>query len=282
MQKIEVKLAKNYGFCFGVRRAIEIAQSRPNSVVLGELIHNPKEIARLERDFGVGVCEDIEKIDPAKAVIIRTHGIQKNDLSKLKERGADITDATCPFVIKPQEICAKCSREGYEIIIFGDAAHPEIKGVVSYCENSTPLVINSLESLKAAKEQNKIKSKVALISQTTKSAEVFGQIAEFLSGICSEVRVFNTICNATFDNQQSARSLAKEVEIMIIVGGKNSSNTKMLYKISSEFCENCYLIEDENELNVEWFVGKKSCGITAGASTPEWIIEKVLKRIKEF
>lgn len=274
---MEVKLAKNYGFCFGVRRAIKLAESKPNSITLGPLIHNAKEIERLKENFNVEVNENIQEVKPNQEVIIRTHGITKNDLEELKKKTNNITDATCPFVTKPQEICERMSKEGYQIIIFGDVKHPEVKGVMSYCQNE-PVVIDKLETLKDIK----ISDKVALISQTTKNVEIFLKIADFLIPQCSECRVFNTICNATFDNQDSARSLAKEVDVMVIVGGKNSANTKQLYNISKEFCQDCYLIEEAQELQETWFIGKQICGVSAGASTPNWIIDKVVERLKSF
>ncbi|HIS09278.1 MAG TPA: 4-hydroxy-3-methylbut-2-enyl diphosphate reductase [Candidatus Scatomorpha intestinipullorum] len=274
---MQVKLAKNYGFCFGVRRAIKLAESKPNGITLGPLIHNAKEINRLKERFNVVVNENIQEIPANAEVIIRTHGITKEDLQRLKQKTKNITDATCPFVTKPQEICEKMSNEGYAIIIFGDEMHPEVKGVMSYCK-TTPLVVENLEALKNAK----IPDKVVLISQTTKNIELFLEIADFLIRQCSECRVFNTICNATFDNQESARNLAKEVDIMIIVGGKNSSNTKQLYNISKEYCQDCYLVEDYQELQKEWFGGKKLCGVSAGASTPNWIIDKIVQTIQKY
>ncbi len=274
---MKVKLAKNYGFCFGVRRAIKLAESKPNGITLGPLIHNAKEIERLKENFNVVVNENIQEIPKDSEVIIRTHGIPKQDLELLKQKTKNITDATCPFVTKPQEICEKMSAEGYQIIIFGDEKHPEVKGVMSYCKN-TPLVIEDLMALK----NSKIQEKVALISQTTKNIESFLQIVDFLVRNCAECRVCNTICNATFDNQESARNLAKEVDIMIIVGGKNSSNTKQLYNISKEYCKDCYLIEDYLELRKSWFDGKKLCGVSAGASTPNWIIDKVVQDIEKL
>ena len=274
---MQVKLAKNYGFCFGVRRAIKLAESKPNGITLGPLIHNAKEINRLKEKFNVVVNENIQEIPANAEVIIRTHGITKEDLQRLKQKTKNITDATCPFVTKPQEICEKMSNEGYAIIIFGDEMHPEVKGVMSYCK-TTPLVVENLEALKNAK----IPDKVVLISQTTKNIELFLEIADFLIRQCSECRVFNTICNATFDNQESARNLAKEVAIMIIVGGKNSSNTKQLYNISKEYCQDCYLVEDYQELQKEWFGGKKLCGVSAGASIPNWIIDKIVQTIQKY
>ncbi|PAF54179.1 4-hydroxy-3-methylbut-2-enyl diphosphate reductase [Helicobacter sp. 13S00482-2] len=274
---MEIKLAKKYGFCFGVKRAIQIAEKTKNSITLGPLIHNPKEISRLQMKFGVKVEENTQTIKNGQNVIIRTHGIPKDDLKYLKTKDVQITDATCPYVTKPQEIVESMSEEGYQIIIFGDKTHPEVKGVMSY-SITDPIVVSSLEELKEAK----IKKKIALVSQTTKQAENLLKIASYLITHCYEARIFNTICNATSDNQESARELSKEVDVMIVVGGKTSSNTKQLLNIALQNCPDSYLVEDENDLCKEWFKDKNVCGITAGASTPDWIIDKVKEKIQSL
>lgn len=276
---MEVRLAKKHGFCFGVKRAIKIAEKNKNSFTLGPLIHNYQEINRLQQNFNVGLEEDYTQIKEGSTLIIRTHGIPKGDLEKIKAKQFHVVDATCPFVTKPQQIVEKISQEGYQIIIFGDITHPEIKGVMSYAKNQdNTIVISDLQALK----QQKIYQKVALISQTTKQIEKFNEIASYLITKCHEVRIFNTICNATFDNQQSARELSLEVDVMVIVGGKTSSNTKQLFMIAKENCKDSYLVEDEKEIQKEWFYGKKICGITAGASTPDWIVQKVKEHIEDI
>ena len=276
---MEVRLAKKHGFCFGVKRAIKIAEKNKNSFTLGPLIHNYQEINRLQQNFNVGLEEDYTQIKEGSTLIIRTHGIPKGDLEKIKAKQFHVVDATCPFVTKPQQIVEKISQEGYQIIIFGDITHPEIKGVMSYAKKQdNTIVISDLQALK----QQKIYQKVALISQTTKQIEKFNEIASYLITKCHEVRIFNTICNATFDNQQSARELSLEVDVMVIVGGKTSSNTKQLFMIAKENCKDSYLVEDEKEIQKEWFYGKKICGITAGASTPDWIVQKVKEHIENI
>lgn len=272
---MQTKRAEKYGFCFGVKRAIRLAEAHKNATSLGPLIHNQKEIERLKRDFGVSVETNLDNIKRDDSVIIRTHGIQKNDLARLGESQVNIIDATCPFVKKPQQICEEMSKEGYEIIIFGDKNHPEVKGVASYCTSPFQIVLS-------ADELQNIGSRIALISQTTKNISAFLAVADFLIKHCPEVRVFNTICNATFDNQEAVKILAQEVDILIVVGGKESSNTKQLLNISLEFCKDSYCIEDESELESAWFAGKKLCGITAGASTPDWIIDNVERSIQKF
>lgn len=272
---MQTKRADKYGFCFGVKRAIKLAEKNKNAITLGPLIHNQLEIDRLKMKFGVSVETNLDNIKQDTSVIIRTHGIPKNDFKKLQNLNAKVVDATCPFVTKPQQICEEMSNKGYEIIIFGDKEHPEVKGVASYCSSSFQIVLD-IDEIKDIKHS----SKVALVSQTTKNLQSFLKIANYLIENCYEVRVFNTICNATFENQEAAKNLANEADIMIIVGGRQSSNTKQLLNISLKYCKDSYCIEDESELKLEWFRDKKLCGITAGASTPDWVIEKVEERIR--
>ena len=273
-----IEKAKSYGFCFGVKRAVEIAEESKNAVTLGPLIHNPLEIERLAKNYNVKHIESIEDIDnDVKRVIVRTHGIPKDKLHKLKEKNVEIIDATCPFVKKPQEIVEEMSKLGYDIVIFGDKNHPEIQGVMSYSVHNRVYVVLSPKEL----ENIKLKERIATVAQTTRKIKDYLEITNYLIQRHKEVRVFNTICNATFENQDAVRELAKKADIMIIIGGKNSSNTKQLYNIAKEFCE-AYLVESEEELKKEWFKGKKHCGISAGASTPEWLVEKIISRIKEL
>jgi 4-hydroxy-3-methylbut-2-enyl diphosphate reductase len=274
---MKIKLAKSYGFCFGVKRAIKIAENSPNASTIGPLIHNNEEIKRLKENFNVETLNSLDEAQNIKKAIIRTHGITKGDLEELREQKVDIIDATCPYVTKPQKICEQMSEEGYDVVIFGDESHPEVRGVKSYAKGTVKVVLN-IDELK----EEKLGHKIAIVSQTTRKAEEFLNIVSYLVRNYKEVRVFNTICNATFENQDAAGELAKDADIMIIVGGKNSSNTKQLYYISKEFCEDSFLIENENELKNEWFENKKLCGITAGASTPDWIIEKIIGKISKI
>lgn len=273
---MQVQLADKYGFCFGVKRAIKIAEKTKNGITYGALIHNPKEIKRLKDDFGIDLSEDIDAIQSDREVIIRTHGIQKHEKEELLRRGISFQDATCPFVIKPQEIAAKMSEKGYSVVIFGDGKHPEIKGVKSYADKGDVYVVANCEEL----ETLKLGKKVALISQTTKQIEEYSKVAKALLLKAYELRVFNTICNATFDNQDAARELSTKADIMIIVGGLNSANTRQLLLISQENCKDSYLIEDASMLDTAWFAGKRLCGISAGASTPTWVIEEVKRKIE--
>ncbi len=271
-----IQLAENYGFCFGVKRAIKIAEENQNSSTYGPLIHNYKEIGRLESDYKVGLIEDHKKFKSGDKAIVRTHGIQKHELEELKQDGVNVVDATCPFVTKPQQICSDMSKDGYDVVIFGDESHPEIKGVKSYAINGA-IVVTSVDDL----VDLKLKDKIALVAQTTRRVENYTEIANYLIPRYKEVRVFNTICNATFENQEAVREISKKADIMLIIGGKNSSNTKQLFSISKGNCENSYHIEDEKELDYDWFKNKSFCGISAGASTPDWIIQNVVDAIEK-
>ncbi len=273
---MKIELAQNYGFCFGVKRAIKIAEENINASTYGALIHNSKEIERLEKDFRVGLTNDHKSFKAGEKAIVRTHGIPKNELQELQDTKVEVVDATCPYVTKPQQICQEMSEDGYDIIIFGDEAHPEIRGVKSYATYGARVVTcaKDLQDLK-------LKDKIALVAQTTRKVEDYMEIANYLIPRHKEVRVFNTICNATFENQEAVKKISKKADIMIIIGGKNSSNTKQLFSISQDDCQSSYHIEDENDLNIEWFRGKSFCGISAGASTPDWIIQNVVNFIED-
>jgi len=276
---MKIQLATSYGFCTGEKRAIEIAEEHKGSVTYGPLIHNKDEIDRLKTKFNIGLAERIEDIETDDAVVIRTHGIPKDELAALKKQEHKIIDATCPYVTTPQNIVEKMSTEGYSIVIFGDKNHPEIKGVVSYAEDpKDAFIVLEPEELEALP----LKGKVAVVSQTTKKPEDFAKIVTALMATRKEIRVFNTICNATFENQDAASELAKKADVMIVIGGKHSSNTKQLHSICERDCKDSYLIENEKELEAGWFKDKNLCGISAGASTPDWIVQNVINKIKEI
>ena len=276
---MKIELASSYGFCYGVKRAIDIAEKHKNSFTYGPLIHNKDEINRLKEGFNIGLIEKIEDVENNNAIVIRTHGIPKDELAVLKKQENKIIDATCPYVTTPQNIVARMSKEGYSVVIFGDKKHPEIKGVVSYAEDQkNAFIVLDKEELDGLP----LKNKVALVSQTTKKPADFLQIVNALILTHKEVRVFNTICNATFENQDAASELAKRADVMIVIGGRHSSNSKMLHSISEQECKESYLIENETELDANWFKDKKICGISAGASTPDWIIQNVVNKIQEI
>lgn len=272
---MKIELAESYGFCFGVKRAIKIAEENRNSATYGPLIHNANEIDRLKNHFNVALSENLDSFHAGDTAVIRTHGIPKQELFTLNERQVNVVDATCPYVTKPQQIVEEMSEQGYDIVIFGDEAHPEIKGVKSYAVGNV-FVINSPDEIDGLK----LREKVATVAQTTRKIEEYQQIVGKLMAKHKEVRVFNTICNATFDNQDAVRDLAQKADVMIIIGGKNSSNTKQLHSIAKEYCSDSYHIESKDDLKNEWFRNKQFCGISAGASTPDWIIDDVVMAIQ--
>ncbi len=276
---MKVKLASSYGFCFGVKRAIKIAEGYKNAATMGPLIHNQNEIDRLKNDYNVGLYENLSEVKPKDTVIIRTHGIPKRDLKELKQKSAKVINATCPFVTTPQQIVKKMSEENYSILIFGDEHHPEVKGVKSYGKDTDDVhVVMTKEDLENIEFKY---DKIATVAQTTRKKEIYLEIVNALILKNKEVRVFNTICDATFENQDAARELSKEVDVMVVIGGKNSSNTKQLHSICLENCKDSYLIENAQEIDKNWFKDKELCGITAGASTPDWIIQQVVDSVQK-
>jgi len=275
---MKIELASSYGFCYGVKRAIDIAEKHQNSLTYGPLIHNKDEINRLKDGFNIGLANSLSDVKKDDTVVIRTHGIPKNELEILKNQDNQVIDATCPYVTKPQQIVEKMSKAGYSVIIFGDRNHPEIKGVVSYADGEDAFIVLDKDEL----DELPLRGRVAVVAQTTRKPEDFLKIVNALILKHKEVRVFNTICNATFENQDAAEELAKKADIMIVIGGKHSSNTKQLHSIASRGCRDSYLIENESELKEEWFRDKELCGISAGASTPDWIVQNVINKINEI
>ena len=272
---MEIRLAKNSGFCFGVKRAIRIAQDEADKrheklVTIGPIIHNPQVVKRLE-EIGVYAIDDINEIDAAPA-IIRSHGIAKEAKKMLADRGVEVIDATCPYVEKLQSTGEKLSKEGYFVVVLGNREHPEVLALTSYLTGKY-LVVESPDEIVDLKAK-----KLALISQTTQTYEVFKKLVKKLLDTTFELHIVNTICSATTIRQDSTRHLAQVSNLMIVIGGKMSSNTKMLAKISQEFTDT-YHIETSEELLKEWFINKNKIGISAGASTPDDLIIDVYNKV---
>ena len=282
-----ILIAASAGFCFGVKRAISIANetagkaaasgaSGPDAIPihsLGPLIHNPQAVEELEKK-GVHVVESVDHI-PCGKVIVRSHGITRRDAEELAGKNVQIIDATCPFVKKAQEYARSLSREGYAVTVVGDANHPEVKSIISYIETGVP-VITSLSDLKEATGIRK----VGVVAQTTQS---FENLMEFVSVALKripEVRVYNTICNATVLRQKESMAVARNADVMIVLGGYNSANTRRLAEICRELNPKVLHIETASELSPDTLSGVSCLGVTAGASTPEWIIEELVERIR--
>jgi 4-hydroxy-3-methylbut-2-enyl diphosphate reductase len=273
---VEVKVAKSAGFCWGVKRAVNMAvetlKGSSRTFCLGELIHNRREIERLKK-LGMEFIESMEALRKGDTVIIRSHGVSPKVIKELKEKRTNIVDATCPFVKDVHEKAIKLQKEGYPVLILGNPNHPEVKGIAGHVEN--PLIINSLEKIRELPKMPKL----GVVCQTTLNINFFREAISLLSLKVKELKVYNTICSATSIRQKEARELAGQVDVMLIIGGKNSSNTTKLYQISKSVNPRSYHIESKEEIEPEWFLGANSVGITAGASTPKWVIDEVVEHL---
>lgn len=276
---VEIVLVEGAGFCFGVKRAIDIAfkvakKHKDGVFTLGPIIHNPQVVEKL-RELGVNPIEDTNGQTNIKTLIIRAHGISKDKLEELKKGGYEIIDATCPFVRKAQKIAAKLSSEGYQVVIIGDQEHPEVKGIYSYAGDNAVVI--------SSDEIPTLNKKIGIIQQTT---QPFSKVKDILKGIIKslnefeEIRTFNTLCNFTAKRLESTEKVARDVDLMLVIGGKNSANTTQLANLCRNIGVKTYHIEDAKEIEKEWFKNVKKIGITAGASTPQWIINQIIDKIK--
>ncbi|MDO5382401.1 MAG: 4-hydroxy-3-methylbut-2-enyl diphosphate reductase [Eubacteriales bacterium] len=279
----EIVLAKSAGFCFGVHRAVDTVYERAsqkNIYTYGPIIHNEEVVKDLENK-GVKSIESVDEISdaPNSTVIIRSHGVSKNVYDEIKHKGCDIVDATCPFVLKIHRIVEEESRQGKQIIIIGNENHPEVEGIMGWSHNKA-FVIDSAEKL------NNIKldpdKEIVIVSQTTFNYNKFEELVEIIKEKSYNVSIRNTICNATEERQTEARNIAKKVDAMIVIGGRSSSNTRKLYEICKGECENTFYIQTLDDLELEKLKKADSIGITAGASTPNNIIEEVYTNVREF
>jgi len=268
----KVVLAKNSGFCFGVKRAIELALKTKEKVyTLGPLIHNPQVIAQLEQE-GIVAIDSIDDIERGK-IIIRAHGIPRSVIKRAKKKELLVIDATCPFVQNVQQIAELLSKEGYQVVIIGEANHPEVIGIADRVKN--PIIIEDVSEVSGIGQFEKI----GVVAQTTQSVENYKNTIHELKKHAKKLKVFNTICGATKKNQNAAKELAKNVNLMIVVGGYNSGNTRRLAKLCSEIVETKH-IEIAAEFKKKWLEKKEIVGVTGGASTPDWIIHEVIKSIE--
>ncbi|MBO8168337.1 MAG: bifunctional 4-hydroxy-3-methylbut-2-enyl diphosphate reductase/30S ribosomal protein S1 [Thermoanaerobacteraceae bacterium] len=276
---MEIIVADYAGFCFGVKRAIQMAEEARKEhetlQTLGPLIHNPQVVERLHKQ-GVTAAEDPDAVNEG-AVIIRSHGITPEVLEQLRARGVTVIDATCPFVSRAQKLARDLAGKGYDVVIVGDKNHPEVVGILGWTGGKAKIVENVQEA-----QQLDIGPRVAVIAQTTQLEENFNRVVEVLREKTDNLVVHNTICHATRERQEAASRLAETVDLMIVVGGKNSANTKKLTKICRETGTPTYHIEQATELCAPWFYNINRVGVTAGASTPDWIIEEVVVKMTEL
>ncbi|MDH4222562.1 MAG: 4-hydroxy-3-methylbut-2-enyl diphosphate reductase [candidate division Zixibacteria bacterium] len=277
---MKISVVKNAGFCFGVKRAINLAfeaakKSRTRVYTLGPLIHNPQVVEELKRE-GVLPIQNLNEIRKG-TLIIRSHGIHPKVINEAKKKKLKIIDATCPFVRRAQEKARALYKDGYQVVVVGEAHHPEVQGIIGYTDGKA-VVINQ-HSRNIAFTKNK---RIGLIAQTTLNFDTFKKVVGRVLEKTWEIKIFNTICNATANAQKATLKMAKDVEVMVVVGGRNSANTTQLTKLCKEKGKPTYHIETESELKKKMFKSKKRIGVTAGTSTPEWIIKKVIEKISEL
>jgi len=277
---MEIERASEMGFCFGVRRAIELVEKaageRGPLQTLGALVHNRQVVDRLEL-CGVSVAASLDELQ-GNIVAIASHGVGPEGMEQVRIRGFEVIDATCPFVRKAQVVAKRLGKAGFWVLVFGDAAHPEVRGVLGWAGE------NASASLEVPR-LDKLPRRLGILCQTTQNQERF---AEFVAGVIShksakftELRIFNTICDATSKHQVAALALAGRVDLMFVVGGQDSANTKRLARICADTGVTTYHIEAAAEVDPRWLRGHYRVGVTAGASTPDEVIDEVVQALEE-
>ncbi len=274
-----IEIAAHAGVCYGVERALSMAADAATSApapvhTLGPLIHNPLVVKELEAQ-GVGLAETLDDASSG-SIIIRAHGVVPAVIEQARARDLTVLDATCPYVKRVHAAAEKLVREGYQLIVVGESGHPEVEGIMGHADGAARVVscADDLADLE-------ISNRVGVVVQTTQTQATLAGVVSALLTRASEVRVINTICSATQERQQAASELASRADVMIVVGGKNSGNTRRLAQICAERCERTHHVEDAREIDPAWFTGAGLIGITAGASTPSSHIERAVKAIME-
>jgi (E)-4-hydroxy-3-methyl-but-2-enyl pyrophosphate reductase len=277
-----IRKAVHAGYCWGVERALDIVNQTADTHkdvpvrTLGPIIHNPQVVQSLD-DKGVHSIDSLNQMQEGGTVIIRTHGVAPEVYEQAETKGLTIVDATCPLVTLVQNKAKQLVNEGYHLVIFGNPNHPEVIGTLGHAGGKAT-VIEKPEDARTAK----LPKKVGVVVQTTQETELVSELLSYLAPRCKEIKVFNTICNPTIERQDAARELAREVQVMIVVGGKNSSNTRHLADVCREEGATTYHIEEATEVEPTWFTGVHEIGVTAGASTPGWLMDQVITHIHEL
>ncbi|MFR1796314.1 MAG: bifunctional 4-hydroxy-3-methylbut-2-enyl diphosphate reductase/30S ribosomal protein S1 [Ruthenibacterium sp.] len=279
---MQIIRAKTAGFCFGVARAVDMTYSLlaggTRVATLGPLIHNPQCVADLERRGAVTVAMP-GQVPAGYEVVIRSHGVPQSIYDELAALQVPVHDATCPFVAKIHRIAARAGAEGKTLFVAGDSSHPEVQGIVGHACGPV-YVFSSLEELKALCVPENTKNGIYMVAQTTFEVKKWAECAEFLKKLYTNALIFDTICNATETRQKEAESLARRCDVMVVIGGRQSSNTQKLVTVAAKHTR-AYSVETAAELQPEWFLGAETVGVTAGASTPSSIIEEVLSSMSE-
>ena len=280
---MNIKISEKAGFCFGVKRAMGLAwrelcdEHDKQTYALGPLIHNKQAVEKYE-ERGLITVDDIEEIPSDVKMIIRSHGVSKSIYDRAEEKGLDVVDTTCPFVKKIHDIVKENYDNGKKIILIGDKNHPEVIGINGWCKN-TAITIKTIEEAEVLELNNN--ERYCAVAQTTMNLEVYRKIVEILKAKADDIEFNNTICSSTKARQEAARELASEMDCMIVIGGKHSSNTQKLVGICKEVCPT-FAIETRDDLDVEEIKKYENVGITAGASTPDWIIDDIIEYLKSL
>ena len=276
---MEVILAKTAGFCFGVKRAVDTVYKeagKKNVYTYGPIIHNSEVVNDLKKK-GVEVINSREELEALEegTIIIRSHGVEREIYDLIHEKGLELVDATCPFVRKIHKIVEKAGNDGDQVIIVGSEHHPEVQGIKGWCTGEVHIISDAEQF-----EGIDLNKPTTLVSQTTFNYKKFQELVEIINKKGYDIIVLNTICNATEERQTEAAKIARDVDAMIVIGGRNSSNTQKLFEICKNECNNTYYIQTVKDLDITCFESIDSVGITAGASTPNKIIEEVQKNVR--
>lgn len=280
MSHIEIEVARYAGVCYGVERALGMAEKAADEArkpvnTLGPLIHNPLVVNDLE-SIGVGTASSVPEVEEG-TLIIRAHGVVPSVVEDARTRGLDVLDATCPYVKKVHNAAERLVCEGYQLIVVGESGHPEVEGIMGHAGDDAHVV-----SVPGDLDAIDLSRKVGVVVQTTQTPGALADVVAELSKRTMDLRVINTICSATQERQDSAAELARRVDAMIVVGGKNSGNTRRLAEICTAACPKTHHIEDASEIEAAWFDGVSHIGVTAGASTPASHIERALVRMRSL
>lgn len=287
---MRVILAKTYGFCEGVKRAIKIArkqekENKGNPVfILKEIVHNPQVVEDLARK-GLKSVKSLKEIPAGATIIFSAHGVSPQVFRQAQKRGLKIIDATCPLVLKVHAIAKKLAGQGYKIIYLGDPRHDEVLGVMGEdIQNIIPINPNFFTKTQNLKGKLRLvkNNKIAVITQTTLSTKDTQKAIDSLRAVFPKILIYNTICHATTERQQAVVDLVKKVQAIVVIGGKRSANTKRLWEIARNFGKKAYSIENAKNLHNEWFDDVDKVGITAGASTPDWVTQEVLDKLESL
>jgi len=283
---MRILLAETLGFCFGVQRAVDMIEkaARQNApgktpiYMLGKLVHNRQVVERLA-SLGARLVTSLAEVPDNSVAVISTHGVGPDIIDQAAQRGIALIDATCPFVRRIHRTVAQMAKDGFTIFVFGDAGHKEVQGILAWARGKATAIQSATEVETRAR-------KIGLVAQTTQNIQAYRQIIQEIAGRyigkIAELRVADTICDATAQRQAAARKLARQVDVMLVVGGTDSANTRRLAELCLAAGTPTYAIEEAAQIDPSWLAGKENVGITAGASTPDWVIKEVVERLQSL